>query len=191
VIATLTGEVSFSSDGQVVLEVSGVGYLINTTTAVSKSLGSGHNVRFFTSLVVREDSLTLFGFLESSQLEVFELLRSVNGVGPKSALAILGELGVDQIAQAVAAESDQVFKTVSGIGAKTSKLIVLTLAGKLGSGSAGVSSGAMEASIAGLIGLGWSERESREVVGQISSAEKSEKDLLKEALQILSKARRS
>jgi Holliday junction DNA helicase RuvA len=191
VIATLTGEVSFGSDGQVVLEVSGVGYLINTTAAVSKSLGSGQNVRFFTSLVVREDSLTLFGFLESSQLEVFELLRSVNGVGPKSALAILGELGVDQIAQAVAAESDQVFKAVSGIGAKTSKLIVLTLAGKLGSGSAGVSSGAMEASIAGLIGLGWSDRESREVVGQISSAEKSEKDLLKEALQILSKARRS
>jgi len=191
VIATLTGEVSFSSNGQVVLEVSGVGYLIHSTAATSMSLSQGQRVRFFTSLVVREDSHTIFGFLESGQLEVFDLLRSVSGVGPKSALAILGELGVDQITQAVEGQSDQVFKAVSGIGTKTSKLIILTLAGKIGVEPSTQTSGASEAAVTGLIGLGWSEKESRGAVAQVSSHEKSEKDLLKAALQILSKARKS
>ena len=190
-IASLTGEVSASSSGQVVLDVSGVGYLINSTAAVSSSLSTGERVKFFTSLVVREDAMTLFGFLEPEQLEVFELLRSVNGVGPKSALAILAELGVEQIAQAVFQESDQTFKSVSGIGAKTSKLIVLSLAGKLGSSSAGKGSSSFESAVAGLIGLGWSERASRDAVSQVATADQSEQQLLRAALQILSKARKA
>jgi len=191
VIASLTGEVSASSSGQVVLDVSGVGYLINSTAAVSSSLSTGERVKFFTSLVVREDAMTLFGFLEPEQLEVFELLRSVNGVGPKSALAILAELGVEQIAQAVFQESDQTFKSVSGIGAKTSKLIVLSLAGKLGSSSAGKGSSSFESAVAGLIGLGWSERASRDAVSKVATADQSEQQLLRAALQILSKARKA
>lgn len=190
-IASLTGEVSASSSGQVVLDVSGVGYLINSTAAVSSSLSTGERVKFFTSLVVREDAMTLFGFLEPEQLEVFELLRSVNGVGPKSALAILAELGVEQIAQAVFQESDQTFKSVSGIGAKTSKLIVLSLAGKLGSSSAGKGSSSFESAVAGLIGLGWSERASRDAVSKVATADQSEQQLLRAALQILSKARKA
>ena len=190
-IASLTGEVSASSSGQVVLDVSGVGYLINSTAAVSSSLSTGERVKFFTSLVVREDAMTLFGFLEPEQLEVFELLRSVNGVGPKSALAILAELGVEQIAQAVSQESDQTFKSVSGIGAKTSKLIVLSLAGKLGSSSAGKGSSSFESAVAGLIGLGWSERASRDAVSKVATADQSEQQLLRAALQILSKARKA
>ena len=190
-IASLTGEVSASSNGQVVLDVSGVGYLVNSTTAVSSSLTKGQRVKFFTSLVVREDAMTIFGFLESEQLEVFELLRSVNGVGPKSALAILAELGVDQIAQAVSQESDQTFKAVSGIGAKTSKLIVLSLAGKLGSGSTAKGSSSFESAVAGLIGLGWSERASRDAVAKVATVDQSDQELLRAALQILSKARKA
>lgn len=190
-IASLTGEVSTSSNGQVVLDVSGVGYLIHSTSAVAKSLKIGQSAKFFTSLVVREDALTIFGFLEPEQLEVFELLRSVNGVGPKSALAILAELGVDQIARAVAEESDQTFKAVSGIGAKTSKLIVLSLAGKMGSHSAQEVGSGFDAAIAGLVGLGWSESESRDAVSKAALPEQSDKDLLRAALQILSKARKA
>jgi len=191
VIASLTGEVLSSSNGQVVLDVSGVGYLIHSTPSVVGSVGTGKSVRFFTSLVVREDALTLFGFLDADQLEVFELLRSVNGVGPKSALAILGELSVDQIAQAVSSEADQVFKAVSGIGVKTAKLIVLTLAGKMAGGPVGNLSPSSEIAVAGLIGLGWSERQSREAVASVASSDKTDKELLKAALQILSKARKS
>ena len=190
-IASLTGEVLSSSNGQVVLDVSGVGYLIHSTPSVVGSVGTGKSVRFFTSLVVREDALTLFGFLDADQLEVFELLRSVNGVGPKSALAILGELSVDQIAQAVSSEADQVFKAVSGIGVKTAKLIVLTLAGKMAGGPVGNLSPSSEIAVAGLIGLGWSERQSREAVASVASPDRTDKELLKAALQILSKARKS
>jgi Holliday junction DNA helicase RuvA len=191
VIASLTGEVSSSSNGQVVLDVSGVGYLINTTAAVSNSLSQGQRVRFVTSLVVREDAMTIFGFLESEQLEVFELLRSVTGVGPKSALAILAELGVEQIAQAVSQESDETFKSVSGIGAKTSKLIVLSLSGKIGSASSGKDSSPLESAVIGLIGLGWSERESRDALAKVASPDRSDKELLKAALQLLSKVRKA
>jgi len=191
VIASLTGEVLSSSNGQVVLDVAGVGYLINSTSKVAGSVEPLQSVRFFTSLVVREDALTLFGFLDPEQLEVFELLRSVNGVGPKSALAILGELGVDQISGAVSAEADQVFKAVSGIGAKTAKLIVLTLAGKMAGGPAGNLSPSSEIAVAGLVGLGWSERQSREAVASVASSSKTDKELLRAALQILSKARKS
>jgi holliday junction DNA helicase RuvA len=191
VIASLTGEVLTSSNGQVVLDVSGVGYLVNSTQAVSSSLSTGQSVRFLTSLVVREDALTIFGFLDPKQLEVFELLRSVNGVGPKSALAILAELSTDQIAQAVAQEADQVFKAVSGIGAKTAKLIVLTLAGKLATESLDSSSPSSEVAVAGLMGLGWSERQAREAAATVADPNKSDKELLKAALQVLSKARKS
>ena len=190
-IASLTGEVSSSSNGQVVLDVSGVGYLINTTAAVSNSLAQGQRVRFVTSLVVREDAMTVFGFLEPEQLEVFELLRSVTGVGPKSALAILAELGVEQIAQAVSQESDETFKSVPGIGAKTSKLIVLSLSGKIGSASSGKDSGSLESAVIGLIGLGWSERESRDALAKVASPDRSDKELLKAALQLLSKVRKA
>ena len=190
-IASLTGEVISSSNGQVVLDVSGVGYLINSTSSVAGSVRAGQSVRFFTSLVVREDALTLFGFLESDQLDVFELLRSVNGVGPKSALSILGELNVDQIAQAVSSEADQVFKAVSGIGTKTAKLIVLTLAGRMSGGDAGTLAPSSELAVAGLIGLGWSERQSREAVASVASQDMTDKELLKAALQILSKVRKS
>jgi len=192
VIASLTGKILSSSNGQVVIDVQGVGYLVNTTSQASKSIAIGSTSTFFTNLVVREDSMTLFGFLHSSELEIFELLLSVNGVGPKSALAILSQLSVEQISAAVFNETDSTFKSVSGIGAKTAKLIVLTLSGKLGTKNPGINTGAKsEKAVAGLIGLGWSEKQSREAVGQINQTDLSEKQVLKAALQILSKARKS
>lgn len=191
-IASLTGKILSSSNGQVVIDVQGVGYLVNTTSQASKSLEIGNTSTLFTNLVVREDSMTLFGFLQSSELEIFELLLSVNGVGPKSALAILSQLSVDQISAAVFSENDATFKSVSGIGAKTAKLIVLTLSGKLGTKDQIIQSGAhSEKAVAGLIGLGWSEKQSREAVGLVNQTDLSEKQVLKAALQILSKVRKS
>lgn len=189
-IASLTGEVTSSSNGQVVLDVAGVGYLVHSTSLVTSSLTLGHKVRFHTSLVVREDSMTIFGFLDPAQLEVFELLRSVNGVGPKSAMGILAELSVEQITQAVAQEADQVFKAVSGIGAKTAKLIILTLAGKMVAEPASSLAPNAEQAVTGLVGLGWSERQAREAVAAASTPEQTDKELLKAALQMLSKARK-
>ncbi|CAB4629534.1 unannotated protein [freshwater metagenome] len=191
-IASLTGKVLASSNGQVVVDVHGVGYLVHTTTGKTPRLSVGATATFFTSLVVREDALTIFGFLTTDELDAFELLRSVNGVGPKSALAILAQLSVDKVSQAIADESDATFKAVSGIGAKTAKLIVLTLAGKMiAGGSASPEPRGFESAVSALVGLGWSERQARESVSKVKGTDLSDQDLLKAALQLLSKARKA
>ena len=190
-IASLTGLVLSSSNGQIVIDVQGVGYLVHSRAQTVNSVSLGDSVSFHTSLVVREDAWTLFGFANRQELEVFELLRSVNGVGPKSALSILNQMSVEQIAQAVSEESDESFKAVSGIGSKTAKLITLTLAGKLmGSGSKSAVSSINESAVSALVGLGWSERLSRDALQQVASKDFSDKQLLKAALQVLSKARK-
>jgi holliday junction DNA helicase RuvA len=191
VIASLTGLVVSNSNGQIVVDVQGVGYLLHSTSSTVGSISQGDSVSFHTSLVVREDAWTLFGFETRQELEVFELLRSVNGVGPKSALSILNQLSVEQIAQAVEEESDESFKAVSGIGSKTAKLITVTLAGKfVNSGSNTSAASGSESAVSALVGLGWSERQARDALQQVGSKDLSDKQLLKAALQVLSKARK-
>ena len=190
-IASLTGLVLSSSNGQIIIDVQGVGYLVHSTAQTAASISQGESVSFHTSLVVREDAWTLFGFRDRQELEVFELLRSVNGVGPKSALSILNQLSVAQIAQAVSDDSDESFKAVTGIGSKTAKLITLTLAGKLvAPGSKTLDSRISEGALSALVGLGWSERQSRDALLQVGAKDMNDKQLLKAALKILSKARK-
>jgi Holliday junction DNA helicase RuvA len=188
VIASVSGKVLASTLGAVTIEVGGVGLLVNTTNRIAAELSVGQSATLFTVLVVREDSLTLYGFLEALELETFDLLRSVNGVGPKSALSILSSLSVKEIADAVASESDSVFRSVSGVGVKTAKLIALSLAGKISGGLASVSSGSGRASVDALIGLGYSEKEATLAVRKVSSPNLSDQDVLKLALQQLAKA---
>lgn len=148
-----------------------MGLGVQVTPATGLSLRVGDEARLLTVLIVREDSLTLYGFPSAEELSVFELLVGVTGVGPKSALGVLAVLTPNQIAQAVADDADAVFRKVSGIGPKTAKLIVLSLAGKLAvaptasasarpAGSASVAASVQAA----LIGLGWSERVAAEAV---------------------------
>lgn len=191
-IASLTGIVLSSSNGQIVIDVAGVGYLVHSTSSTVGSVSEGRNITFHTSLVVREDAFTLFGFVSKSELDVFELLRSVNGVGPKSALSILNQMSVEQIAQAVSEESDAAFKAVSGVGAKTAKLITLTLSGKMSPPSSqGAPSSQSEKAVNALVGLGWSERQARDAVHEVGNPGMTDKELLKAALKTLSKARKA
>ena len=187
-IASVSGKVLASTLGAVTIEVGGVGLLVNTTNRIAAELNVGQSATLFTVLVVREDSLTLYGFVEALELETFDLLRSVNGVGPKSALSILSSLSVKEIADAVASESDSVFRSVSGVGVKTAKLIALSLAGKISGGLASVSSGSGRASVDALIGLGYSEKEATLAVRKVSKPNLSDQDVLKLALQQLAKA---
>ena len=187
-IASVSGKVLASTLGAVTLEVGGVGLLVHTTNRISSTLAIGQSATLQTVLVVREDSLTLYGFLEAMELETFDLLRSVNGVGPKSALSILTSLSVAEIAEAVASESDAVFRSVSGVGVKTAKLITLSLAGKISGGSSTLITGTARASVEALIGLGYSEKEATITVRKVSSPNMSDQDILKLALQHLAKA---
>jgi Holliday junction DNA helicase RuvA len=184
----VSGKVLASTLGAVTLEVGGVGLLVHTTNRISSTLAIGQSATLQTVLVVREDSLTLYGFIEAMELETFDLLRSVNGVGPKLALSILTSLSVAEIADAVASESDAVFRSVSGVGVKTAKLITLSLAGKISGGSSTLITGTARASVEALIGLGYSEKEATITVRKVSSPNMSDQDILKLALQHLAKA---
>jgi len=177
VIASIRGLLSAKSTSHVVVDVHGVGYLINVTANTAAKLTIGEEVNFHTSMIVREDAMNLYGFNSPLEQELFDLLRSVTGVGPKSALAILGSLTTAEIASAVARDNDAAFKTVSGIGPKTAKLITVTLAGKLGhlvldSPATSISEVSYESVTAALASLGWPEKIAAEAVKEVSATAK-------------------
>lgn len=164
-ISSVRGLVLSALGSTVVVEVGGVGLAINVTPATALGARLGQELRLHTTLVVREDALTLYGFDSADELAVFELLTGVTGVGPKSGLGVLAVLSPDQVARAVADEDDAAFRKVSGIGPKTAKLIVLSLAGKLVVTAASAPSSVRvaptavgESVLAALVGLGWSEK---------------------------------
>ena len=188
-IAALKGTALEVSNGRLIVDVNGVGYLVNVTAQLSANTSLGDGVQLRTSMVVREDAMLLFGFETSEEQRVFELLCSVSGVGPKSALAILSSADVAQIAQAVATEQDSVFKAVSGIGPKTAKLIVVSLAGKMfspsGSASPATGAGASNTQIqvvSALVSLGYQERVASSAVQEAIDAEPSKNGLAVDAL---------
>lgn len=173
-ISSVRGTVLSAVGGNVVLEVGGIGYAVQVTPEHALALRVGDQAFVHTSFIVREDSLSLFGFETREQLAVFELLTGVTGVGPKSALGVLSVLGPGQIATAVAAEDDGAFRKVSGIGPKTAKLIVVSLAGKL---IAHVEPAARTAVtptgdqvVVALVGLGWTEKIAADAVANVISS---------------------
>ncbi|MGN7947760.1 Holliday junction branch migration protein RuvA [Microbacterium sp. 22215] len=199
-ISSLHGAVLHSTADQVIVDVGGVGFSVAVPADVAHTATVGERILLHTSLIVREDSLSLFGFADRSELEIFGLLISVTGVGPKSALGVLSHLTVDQIADAVTAEDDAPFRRVSGIGPKTAKLIVLQLAGKVhpvGAPSTQASSGPVDVVdqvSAALVGLGWSEKVAAEAAAQ-TAAEATDAErasvapLLRRTLALLGPAR--
>jgi len=200
-ISSLRGRVLHLEAESVVIDVGGVGFAVAVTPQLAREFHVGDEIVLHTTLIVREDALSLYGFREREELVVFTQLLGVSGVGPKSAIGVLSSLTVAQIAEAVAAEDDAPFRRVSGIGPKTAKLIVVQLAGKLSAPavSAGAASAPPAASIApqvvaALVALGWNERVSTEAVAAVTpEAAADEKTsvpaMLKRALAHLGPAR--
>ena len=175
-IAYLAGTVLRTGLGFVVLDVGGVGYQVNVSASLSAAKNPTEALTLHTALIVREDAHILFGFEEIAQLEMFELLRSVTGVGPKSALGIVSALGVEEIRNSVATGNDAAFSKVSGIGPKTAKLIAVTLSGKL---TPAASSQDQEL-VSALVGLGYKEVDAKLALCDITSGNQQEK--LRQAL---------
>lgn len=181
-ISSLRGIVLHVEADSVVVEIGGMGFTVAVTAQLARTVHVGGEVMLHTTLIVREDSLALFGFESREELSVFSLLLSVTGVGPKSALGVLSTLTVAQIADAVSADDDAPFRRVSGIGPKTAKLVVVQLAGKvIVSGEARADRPAGPSPVApqvvqALVGLGWSERVALEALeGVIADAAESER----------------
>ena len=130
-IATLTGTIKSIALDRAVIEVGGVGLLVNLTASSAAHLNLGTVVTFHTSLVVREESLTLYGFLTAESKQLFEQVQTVSGIGPKVALSILGSLSPDELAAAIASENIAAIERVPGIGRKGAQRLILELKGKL------------------------------------------------------------
>ncbi|MGO1538212.1 MAG: Holliday junction branch migration protein RuvA [Leucobacter sp.] len=200
-IASIRGPVLALGAGWVVVGVGGLGLRVEVPAGRAPQLHLGDEASLHTSLIVREDSLTLFGFATEEEIQVFGHLLGVSGVGPRSALGVLSELTPAEVVQAVAAEDEKPFKRVSGIGPKTAKLITVSLSGKLsaivlsgadaaalGAESAATQSyGAESAVQLGLVGLGWSEKEAALAVqdAREAGAPDGEAALLRAALALL------
>ena len=184
-ISHLNGRVSAIAPEGAVIEVGGVGLLVQCTPGTLATLRPGERARVATSLVVREDALTLFGFAADDERDVFELLQTASGVGPRLALAMLAVFTPDALRRAVAAEDVTALTRVPGIGRKGAQRIILELVGRLG--SPGVAGGQAQLSQsgagpalpgaepwrdqvrAGLLNLGWQPREADQAIAAVAA----------------------
>lgn len=171
-ISLVTGIVRSIGSDKAVIEVGGVGLSLSITSQTSSQLNLGASAQLFTSLVVREDSLTLFGFLDDQSRNTFELLQTVSGIGPKVALAVMGSHTAESLAKAIAQEDIKAIEKVPGIGRKGAQRLILELKGKLTDfGSAGVSHVHQpvwrEQLMSALISLGYSSKESDNGINEV------------------------
>ena len=173
-IASVHGTVLAVRLDSAVLEVGGVGLLVQATPATLAGLRVGQPARLFTSLVVREDSLTLFGFADDDERDVFETVQTVSGVGPRLALAMLAVHTPDGLRRAVADEDLAALVRVPGIGRKGAQRIVLELGERLGApapaagaAAAPLSADHREQVVEALVGLGWPLRAAQDAVAAV------------------------
>jgi len=178
VIAHLTGSVAAVAPEGAVIDVGGVGLLVQCTPGTLAGLRLGEQARVATSLVVREDSLTLYGFASEDERNTFELVQTASGVGPRLAQAMLAVLTPDTLRQAVATEDLATLTSVPGIGRKGAQRIVLELAGRLGPPAGDAAAASREVSTAppakwrdqvraGLVSLGWQAKEADQAISAI------------------------
>jgi Holliday junction DNA helicase RuvA len=185
-IGHLEGTVLKVDGGFAILSVGGVGYKVAATKEVLARLTSNKEAAFWTHLAVREDALDLYGFPAEEELHFFQMLLTVSGIGPKSALAILDIAAVETLRSAIATGNASYLTTVSGIGKKTAEKIVLELRDKVGAsteGSAAAFSGDMEA-LEAMRALGYSAQEAREALRKVPAHIEKGNERLREALKI-------
>lgn len=199
-IAFVSGEVAAVSLSSAVLRVGGVGLELMCTPGTLATLRVGTSATLPTSMVVREDSLTIFGFLDEDEKQVFEIVQTASGVGPKVAQAIVAVMSPDDVRRAIATEDVKALTRVPGIGQKGAQRIILELKDRIGPpvGAHPRATAAPQAGEAwrdqvhqGLVGLGWSAKESEKAVEAVAPQAGEAPDvgaLLRAALRTLSKA---
>ena len=206
-IAFVSGEVAGLTLTSAVLEVGGVGLELNCTPGTLATLRLGERVTLPSSMIVREESLTLFGFLDDDEKAVFELLQTASGVGPKLAQAMLAVHAPDDLRRAVAHEDVKALTRVPGIGQKGAQRIILELKDRIGAPTGAPGTRSPEPGVvaepwrgqvhAGLVGLGWSAKEADQAVEAVAPEANAAREqgsepavalLLRSALRTLSRA---
>ena len=202
-IGYLKGEVAAIYDDRIIIEVGGIGYnVFMPASSLDLIEGCGASVKIYTYLLVREDALQLYGFLTKDDLELYRMLISVNGIGPKGALALLSVMTCDELRFAILAGDAKQIGKAPGIGPKSAQRVIIDLKDKIDTGisfdtSSGVSgrsednttlSGIREEAAQALIALGYSSTESYKAVRSVASdASDDVETVLKKALSLMSK----
>ena len=186
-IGQLTGTIAAREAGSIILDVAGVGYLLRVTSPTYQLLTKKEGVvTLRTHLAVRENALDLYGFLEEKELHFFELLLTVSGIGPKTALAVLSVADVETIISAVSEGNSAYLTKVAGIGRKIAEKIVLELRDKVGAiEKASVSMQEDSDVLEALRSLGYQASEAREALKQLPKEMAGASDRLKAALKML------
>lgn len=192
-IANLIGTILRHDDNSIVLDVKGVGYRIFMTAVgltTANSTSKSQDISLFIHHVIRENSMDLYGFFDEQEQYFFELLLSVSGIGPKSALSILNIADVSTLREAIAENDSSYLTKVSGIGTKSAQKIVLELHGKLdsmpGESTEASRSGDID-TIDALVALGYSQGEVRAALKEIPKDIEDASEKIKQVLKLLGK----
>ncbi len=191
-IGSLRGKITLKTDKFIILETGGVGYKINVSPDTLSKLSAprksseqnGALASFWIHTHVREDAFDLYGFLDHQELEFFEMLINVSGIGPKGALGILGIASIETLKKAIGTGDTAYLTKISGIGKKTAEKIIIELRDKMGEEKTGTSlQGELDA-LEALKSLGYSQGEAREAIKKVSSSFDTNAKI-REALKIL------
>lgn len=190
-INQLTGQISHHGDNFVILSISGVGYKIfitADTTERLKSESASDQIKIWTHLAVRENALDLYGFLEKRDLDFFEMLIAISGIGPKTALGVLNVATADTLISAISSGDTSYLTKVSGIGQKNADRIILELKNKIADEGVGTNNMKEEMdAIDALKALGYSTREAADALQQIDKSITDIGEKIKAAIKFLGK----
>ena len=191
-IAHLRGKPVLTGDRWVVIEVGGIGYQVQVTQPALQLLAhTTEPVKLFTFMAVREDAITLYGFMHRSELEMYRILIGVSGIGPQIAMNILSQISIEDFALAILNEDEKALTRISGIGTKSAKRLILELRDKMKKisetmvvGDVGRTNPAVHDAVSALVSLGFSEKESRDAVNAAALVMKNPtvQELIKTAL---------
>ena len=190
-ISYLNGKIIGKGGNYLVVDTGGVGYKVFTSTSTVLESVIDREVSFFVHSYIREDQISLYGFLSQDELDLFELLISVSGVGPKMALNVMSGATAGVIASAIKSGDPAVFTKVSGVGKKTGERIVIELKEKMeriGTDNTSASSRQLSESLEALVALGYGEREAREALKKVPTEFTESSNIVRAALKILGKS---
>ena len=191
-ISYLKGKIKHKSNGFVILEVNNIGYQVFISPLLYADLNFNQEVELYTYQYVREDALNLYGFKNREDLELFEMLLSISGIGPKSALGVMSIATTADIKESISRGDSALLTKVSGIGRKTAERVVLELRekiGKLGGGDGKLGGGYLGSSdeIDALMALGYSLSQAREALNNVDAKIKDSGERIRQALKKLGK----
>ena len=190
-ISHLQGKLIEKNPTSLIIECAGVGYEVKISLNSYSAIGSNESLKIFTQFIVREDAQILYGFMEREEREMFNMLISVSGIGPNTAMIMLSSLNPSEIAQAIQSEDVRTIQGIKGIGAKTAQRVIVDLRDKMlkfsvsGENVLYKNNTVRNDALNALISLGFDKKAVEKVLEKIVADDKPLEQLIKEALKIL------